>query len=341
MSAKDFPPVARFESSTGVCIYRIPVEAFPNFTAFTYLLLDGATPTLVDCGSNMEKSQQDLVAGLEAVRNDFGEKITLEDIKRIIITHGHIDHHGGLNFVHERSDAQVGIHTLDRRVLVAYEERVIVSTKNLKVYLQRAGVSDHSIQNLMEMYGFGKRLIKSERVDFLLEDGLELDGMRFYHVPGHCPGQVCIQLGDVMLTADHVLNRITPHQAPESITHYTGLGHYLESLDKVKQVEGIRLALGGHESPIEDFYTRIDGIKADHAEKLERVQGIFKAADQPLSVSDVSKAMYPNMKSYGVLLALEEVGAHVEYLYERGYLAVANLEAVEQEANPILQYYVI
>jgi glyoxylase-like metal-dependent hydrolase (beta-lactamase superfamily II) len=341
MSVKTFPPVARFESNTGVRIYRIPVEAFPNFVAFTYLLLDGTTPTLVDCGSNMDKSHQDLLAGFETVRSDFGEAISLEAIQRILITHGHIDHHGGLNFVRERSAAQVGIHPLDRRILVAYEERVVVATKNLKVYLQRAGVSDSTIQNLMEMYGFGKRLLKSERVDFLLEEGTEIDGMRFYHVPGHCPGQVCIQVGDVMLTADHILSRITPHQAPESITHYTGLGHYLESLEKVKRIEGIRLALGGHEDPIEDFYPRIEAIKADHHQKLERVQTILEEAGQPLSVSDISKSMYPNMKSYSVLLALEEVGAHVEYLYERGHLAIANLEAVEQEANPVLHYYVI
>jgi len=37
-------------------------------------------------------------------------------------------------------------------------------------------------------------------------------------------------------------------------------------------------------------------------------------------------------------LALTEAGAHVEYLYQRGYLALANVDDAEREENPILLY---
>ncbi len=43
---------------------------------------------------------------------------------------------------------------------------------------------------LLEMYGFSKQHFHSLRVDFLLNEGESLDGMQFYHVPGHCSGQV-------------------------------------------------------------------------------------------------------------------------------------------------------
>ena len=90
-------------------------------------------------------------------------------------------------------------------------------------------------------------------------------------MPGHCPGQVCLRLGDVLLAADHVLSRITPHQAPESITLNMGLGHYFTSLDKVAKLDGMRLALGGHENPIEDLPKRVGQIRAAHERRLERV----------------------------------------------------------------------
>jgi hypothetical protein len=48
--------------------------------------------------------------------------------------------------------------------------------------------------------------------------------------------------------------------------------------------------------------------------------------------------MYPDRHGYEVLLALEEVGAHIEYLYQHGYLAISNLDEVEREPNPALQY---
>jgi glyoxylase-like metal-dependent hydrolase (beta-lactamase superfamily II) len=188
------------------------------------------------------------------------------------------------------------------------------------------------------MYGFAKQHVRSVSVDISLGEDTPLDGMYFIHVPGHCPGQVNILIGDVLLSADHVLSRTTPHQAPESITHYTGLGHYLESLAKVQHIDNIRLALGGHEEPIENIYDRIKAIRVSHQRKLERVLDIIQTSNQPCTISDISKAMYPDRHGYDILLALEEVGAHVEYLYQHGRLAVSNLDEVEREDNPALRY---
>lgn len=335
------PPIECFKSSSGARIYRLPIEVFPSFIAFCYVILDAGVPTLVDTGSAYGSSNDHLLQGIAALRDEFGESIEVRDLKRILITHGHIDHFGGLSFMVEQTGAQVGIHELDRRILTAYEERVIVATKDLRVYLERAGVKPELRASVIEMYGFSKKHVRSVQVNFLLREDTPIDGMQFIHAPGHCPGQVCIVLGDVMLSADHVLARISPHQAPESITHYTGLGHYLDSLDKVRKVEGITLALGGHEEPIHDLYGRIDAIKASHQRKLERVLDIIRSANTPCTISDISKAMYPNRHGYDVLLALEEVGAHVEYLYQHGYLAVANLDEVEREDNPALCYSIV
>jgi hypothetical protein len=116
------------------------------------------------------------------------------------------------------------------------------------------------------------------------------------------------------------------------------LGHYLESLNKTAKIDGIRLALGGHEEPIENVYERIEAIRTSHQRKLERVLDLIRQASQPCTISDLSKTMYPERHSYDVLLALEEVGAHVEYLYHHGLLAICNLDEVEREDNPALQY---
>jgi len=336
------PAIETFTTSSNRQIIRIPVEAFPGgFIAYCYLVLGGDVPTLIDVGSGLGSSSRYLMAGLEAVAQDnrFGFAVT--DIGRILITHGHIDHFGGLAPIQQITGAQVGIHQLDRRVLTSYEERVIVATKDLKVFLERAGVRPERRTELMEMYGFAKRSFSSIPVDFSLDDENIIDGMRFIHAPGHCPGQVCILVDDILLSADHILSRTSPHQAPESITAYTGLGHYLEALTRVERfgmANNVRLTLGVHEEPIVDLSSRVQEIRTSHARKLERVLDIIQQAGVPLTIYDISKRMYPDRRGYERLLALEETGAHVEYLYQHGRLSVSNLAELEQEDNPALLY---
>ena len=331
------PPVQRFESDSGVRIYRISCQAFPGLVAHTYLLLGAGPVTLVDTGSGFGDSTKQLLAGLGEVRDRFGEPITSRDIARVIITHGHLDHFGGLAQLKGPITAEVGIHELDRWVLVGYEERVVVATKGMAFFLEQAGVPADQRADLIELYGSGKQHVKSVAVDFVLTDGQSFDGLEIIHTPGHCPGQVCIKISDVLLSADHVLPRTTPHQNPESITAWTGLGHYLDALTKIEKVPGVRLALGGHEGPIENFYPRIGEIRVDHDKKLDRIFGLLRAPGG-LTIQDLCRSMYPTVTGWNVLLALTEVGAHVEYLYERGSLGVVNVEQVEREINPPLRY---
>ncbi len=332
------PPVQRFTSSSGVRIYRLSCQAFPGLVAHTYVLIGAGPVTLVDTGSGYGDSSRHLMEGFDALRRDFGEPIGARDIQRVIITHGHMDHFGGLAQLAGPVTAEIGIHELDRWVLTGYEERVVVATKALRFFLGRAGTPPDKIQQLLDLYTVAKRHVKSVKVDFAIADGQVLDGMEFIHVPGHCPGQVCIKIGDVLLSADHVLPRTTPHQSPESITAGTGLGHYLTSLGRIGQVPGIRLALGGHEEPIENFYDRIGTIRKDHDRKLSRILDYLE--QEPMTMEELNGKMYPTVKNWDVLLAIEEVGAHVEYLYERGALRVVNLDEVEREQNPPLRFAV-
>ena len=119
-----------------------------------------------------------------------------------------------------------------------------------------------------------------------------------------------------------------PHLAPESMTPSTGLDHYRQSLRKIAAVPDIRLALGGHEDPMHNLYERIGQIEDSHWRKLERVA---RACAEPRTLNELTWAIYPHVQGYDVLLALEEVGAHVEYLDQRGELAIANLDEMAGE----------
>jgi glyoxylase-like metal-dependent hydrolase (beta-lactamase superfamily II) len=336
----ELPALAQYKLASGGRIYRIPMQVFPTgFIGYSHLLLGVGVPTLIDTGSGFGGSTADLLAGMQAVADDYGEPIAITDIERIIITHGHVDHFGGLSDILQATGgAQVGVHPLDRRILTKHDERVIVATKDLTVFFARAGVPEAKFPNLLNMYGFSKQHVRPMPVHFTFEEGDEIDGMRFYHVPGHCSGQVAIRIEDMLLSADHILERTSPHLAAESITHWTGVGHYRDSLRKVRNLPDLKLSLGGHENPVDDVYGRIAYIETRIEHKLERVQAIIRDAGQPMMIYDISKALYPDKHGFDVLLALQEAGAYVEYLYEHGLLAIANLRDYERDHNPALMY---
>jgi hypothetical protein len=54
---------------------------------------------------------------------------------------------------------------------------------------------------------------------------------------------------------------------------------------------------------------------------------------------EVSKELFGEVHGYNVLLALEEAGAHIEYLYQRGLLEIQNLAELERtNGNAPLHY---
>jgi glyoxylase-like metal-dependent hydrolase (beta-lactamase superfamily II) len=329
--------VERFLSDGDARIYRWPLELFPGLDGYAHLVAVDDMRALIDAGSGFGDSNAMLEAGLEEIGRRYHEPCGWSDLTHVLITHGHIDHFGGLPFVREHSHASIGVHELDLRVLTHYEERLTIVARRLREFIDESGADPAERDRLLALYLLNKQLFASVEVDFTYEStGMQLGRLRMMHVPGHCPGHVVIKVDDVLLSGDHVLSRISPHQSPERLSLYTGLGHYLDSLERLRLVAPeIRLALGGHYGPIQDLDHRIEAIEDVHRNRLRAVLEMF---DFPHTMSEIAHGLFASASGYHELLALQEAGAHIEYLTQRGYLGIENYADMEGDGPVGLRY---
>jgi glyoxylase-like metal-dependent hydrolase (beta-lactamase superfamily II) len=328
--------VRHFRAGSGTRIYALEVETFPHHVNNVYLLLEQGSAILFDCGSGVATSQRDLALGFAVVRAAFEEDIRYDALDWCVVSHAHFDHFGGVNRLKDDTGVRLAVHELDARVLSCFGERIVIASKDCDVFWRRAGVLDDERATLLGMYVAAKSAFRAQEVDRHLRDGDAIGpGYRVHHVPGHCPGLICLQVHDVLLTSDHVLSRITPHQFPQAITPFGGLEHYFHSLAKVRRLDGINFALGGHEEPIWDLRARVDAIALFHRDRLARVVDLCSA---PHTVAQVTESLFGHQEGYSRILALDEAGAHVEYLHQLGRLRIANLDEVQRTRDPVIAY---
>jgi glyoxylase-like metal-dependent hydrolase (beta-lactamase superfamily II) len=338
VSAKHTATFQEFKTSGGARVFSIPLKVFPDLWANAYLVLVGDFILLIDTGSGFGESNDHLEAGFLQASTAAGHTIHIEDLTHILITHGHIDHFGGLVYLRERTHALVGIHELDMANLTNYEERVVMAENRLKTYLVEAGVTEEKRTEILNMYRVNKVLFHSVMVDFTYEaKRMRMGPLEMLHVPGHCAGHVVIRLHDYLFSGDHVLGRLTPHQSPEQLTYSTGLGHYLDSLTLLEKWAGDSfMTLAGHDDPITNLPVRLAQIRQGHAHRLERTMEFLR---EPHTIADVSQDLFGGVTGYNVLLAIEEAGAHVEYLHQRGQLRIVNINEFEINNGPVVARY--
>ncbi len=321
-----------YETSQGATIHRLRVEAFPGMWANAYLVEVDDLLVLIDTGSGSETSHAGLQAGLLKSGHHF------EGLTHVLLTHGHIDHYGGLSRLRELTSAQIGVHELDQQTVSHHEPRLALMTSRLDRFLVGAGVMEKHRAELLHMYRFTKAFYHSVPVDLSYEAvGMQVGPFEIYHLPGHCPGHVALKLHDALFCGDLVLDGLTPHQSPEELTPFMGVRHYLHSLNLLERWGAdARLILNGHDDPFQELPARINEIRRNLSRRIHQV---LAALDRTRTIAEATFAVYGDMGGYNALLVLEKVGAYVEYLYQSGLLEISNAQELEAKGQPLALRY--
>lgn len=272
--------------------------------------------TLIDTGPQMKEA-------LEALRENLAQLgLKLADIRRVIISHAHVDHFGLARTIAEESGAAVYVHSWDAPF--AQE------TMDHSHLLERAGVPEDAIKQLKTIYAQVRQY--SRKLDHVetLEDGDEIpferESLRVVHTPGHTPGSICLlrEGNRLLFSADTVIKHITPNPIlnPDPIDpsrRFQSLGEYLVSLARIKEIAPT-LVRGGHGQDVTDYneyFNRLYRLTESRQAELLKLVPRHGA-----TAWELSQLLFPEVEGQGRFLALSETIAHLDYAAAEGKLAI-------------------
>ena len=172
------------ELATGV--YRIPTAPADLVNSIAFVDADGSV-TLVDTG--LKSAPKKLLAALHSLGK------APQDVRRIVLTHAHQDHAGGLRRMVDETAANVLAHERDA-VYLRTGKAPAIDTSTL---LGR-------VFNRLPGGGFAAAEVDQEFAD---GDVLPVSGgLRIVHTPGHTPGHTSFlhESTGVLITGDALFN---------------------------------------------------------------------------------------------------------------------------------------
>ncbi len=267
----------------GICRIEIPLPNNPLKATNAYLIRGEKRNLLVDTGFNTEVSRQAMDRGLQ----ELGIKMENTDL---FITHLHSDHSGLVNHL-ATPQTMVWMSEADGHVVA--ESRGSFHWSMFNEFLIVSGLVASGLENDFTKhpgYRFASEVY--ERLN-MVKEGYEITvgDYRFQCVatPGHTPGHMCLYDRDkkLLLSGDHILGKITPNITAWSFDTDV-LGQYLQSLDKIAQLE-IDTILPGHRYIITDCQGRIEELRKHHRDRLDNILDII--GSQTLNTTQVASRM--------------------------------------------------
>src|SRR5699024_1054511 len=248
------------------------------------------------------------------------DELNGKNVTDIIITHYHPDHFGYAGGLQKKQQARVSMSEIDyKAALNAWSEQFL---DELSHNYKLAGIPDEEAGAMLaNTKAFVPRVSPYPDVDEFLWDGDTITiGTYNYEViatPGHSDGLVTFynRENNMLLSTDHILPKITPNISYWFHGEPNPLARYLESLDKIKQLDA-DLVIPSHGNPFNGANDRIAEIKSHHDDRLEQT---LASIDRGSTVYEVSQQLFKKrLTVHEMRFAVGETLAHLEYLRYKG-----------------------
>lgn len=243
------------------------VVQFPMFFGFVnaYAIRDGNQFVIVDTGVNAR-------AGDAIVSDLTSAGHTMTDIKAIFITHGHIDHAGGLARLQKLVDVPTYVHAKDAPIVRGEAKPDVPKASTV-------GFPARLMLPMVRRAGFAPARVDKE----VAEGDTILDGWTVVHLPGHTWGQSGLWHAEsrTLIGGDVMTNFNGIGTPPAPATPDMNLAR--DSIRKVAELDVDTLCLG-HGKPITDAAPKINKLVAKFGTPKPQI-----TSTEPETESDASE----------------------------------------------------
>jgi len=311
-------------SRLGVTRIAVPVPfAEAGGPANVYVIEEeGGGVALFDAGIGTREGKEALEHGFAKAGLSFG------DIRRIFVSHGHLDHYGYARAAQEASGAPVYVHVRDHDKVTG-RDRTKQRLDLYGAYLTRLGAPPSLLEHVKVHFQDFRRMARPLEQVEPLEPGTVLKFKRFsaevLHLPGHTPGLVCLwDAGNsVLFSDDHLLERVSPNplidlESNAEPTH-RALVEYIRSARKVRELPA-QLIAPGHAEPFSGHVEIIDRLLGFYEKRQARLLDLLHVKG-PQSPADLAPQIFPNAREHHLYLTLSEVMGNLEVLESQGRIA--------------------
>ena len=279
---------------------------------------------LFDSGLGSPEAERAMADGLRRIGRSPA------DVRRIVISHGHVDHFGGARTLIDQAgrEVPVEVHPRDLPKVAGGRARWEELAPLYGAHLSRLGVPEgilgEASREVARGFGLARAVPAAKPLDASGPLRVAHATFEILHMPGHTPGLVCLYDREhrIFVSDDHLLERVSPNPlielGPNGEEDWLPLVAYLDSVTRLRELE-VDVVLPGHATPFGDHRRVIDRLLHFFGKRQERIEDVLSKG--PATAWELSRALFPAAPSAATFLTVSEVLANLEVLESRGRVA--------------------